>query len=231
MKIIDNKKDYYDYISGIYGIDDLVVYDRRSSVVLNSGKTLLQGLDHYFSTKILFTDKPLSEKRYWELKSIVRYREAKAAKNKYSKKWKEGDVYHFVLEIGYTHYRFEVERWIEDNKNEYAHVENRLIDTMKDVQKRYSNVPMCLILCQVQDWRWTKDGLWKELSDIHLHRIENPILTGTFITKIIPPADIWQALYDYLSSLKDKPFTDTRTDVEELESAGFDKETSFRNVK
>ena len=61
MKIIDNKKDYYDYISGIYGIDDLAVYDRRSSVVLISGKTLLQGLDHYFSTKILFTDKPLSE--------------------------------------------------------------------------------------------------------------------------------------------------------------------------
>ena len=61
MKIIDNKKDYYDYISGIYGIDDLAVYDRRSSVVLISGKTLLQGLDHYFSTKILLTDKPLSE--------------------------------------------------------------------------------------------------------------------------------------------------------------------------
>ena len=231
MKIIDNKKDYYDYISGIYGIDDLVVYDRRGSITLNSGNILLQGLDYYFSTKILFTDKPLSEKQYWELKSIIRYREAKAAKNKYSKKWKEGDVYHFVLEVGYTHYRFEVERWIEDKKQENAHVEYRLIDTMKDVQKRYSNVPMCLILCYVQDWRWAKDGLWKELTDIHLHRIENPILTGSFITKIIPPADIWQALYDYLSSLKDTPFTDTRTDVEKLESAGFDKETSFRNVK
>ncbi|MBO4560588.1 MAG: hypothetical protein J5705_01305, partial [Bacteroidaceae bacterium] len=174
MKIIDNKKDYYDYISGIYGIDDLVVYDRRSSVKLNSGNILLQGLDHYFSTKILFTDKPLSEKRYWELKSIVRYHEAKASKNKFSKKWKEGDVYHFVLEVGYTHYRFEVERWIEDNKQDHAHVEYRLINTMKDVQKRYSNVPMCIILCQVKDWRWTTDEVrWIEIDNTQLHRVEN----------------------------------------------------------
>ena len=34
MKIIDNKKDYYDYLSGIYGIDELIVFDRRGSVPL-----------------------------------------------------------------------------------------------------------------------------------------------------------------------------------------------------
>ena len=91
---------------------------------------------------------------------------------------------------------------------------------------------MCIILCQVKDWRWITDEVrWIEIDNTQMHRVENPILTGTFITKIVPPADIWQALYDYLSSLKDKPFTDTRTDVEKLESAGFNKETSFRNVK
>lgn len=31
MKIIDNKKDYYDYVSGVYGIDPYVVYDRRGT--------------------------------------------------------------------------------------------------------------------------------------------------------------------------------------------------------
>ena len=62
MKIIDKKKDYYDYLSGIYGIDDKVVYDRRGAVVLNSEKSLLNGMDDYFSQKILFFDKPLIEK-------------------------------------------------------------------------------------------------------------------------------------------------------------------------
>lgn len=31
MKIISKHKDYYDYLQGIYGIDDLLVYDRRFS--------------------------------------------------------------------------------------------------------------------------------------------------------------------------------------------------------
>ena len=225
MIIIDNKKDYYDYISGIYGIDDLIVYDRRGSIALNSESVLLHGMDYYFSSKTLAEDKPLTEKRYWELNSIVRHREAKATKYRYKKTWKEGEVYHFILEVGYTHYRFEVERWIIDSKHENTHVEYRLIDTIKDVQKRYSNVPMCIILCQTQYWQVPNEGRWKET-----HRIENPILTGTFITKIVPPSNIWQALYEYLSSLKDKPFTDTRTDVQKLESAGFDKKTSFRNA-
>ena len=41
MKIIDNKKDYYDYLASIYGIDELVVYDRRGSVTFskNSGES------------------------------------------------------------------------------------------------------------------------------------------------------------------------------------------------
>ena len=45
MKIIDNKKDYYDYLASIYGIDDLVVYDRRGSVTLNPNRVLLHEND------------------------------------------------------------------------------------------------------------------------------------------------------------------------------------------
>ena len=121
MKIIDNKKDYYDYLASIYGIDELVVYDRRGSVTLNTDKVLLHGMEYYFSNRILFQDKPLTDKQYWNLRSIAKQREAKA--------------------------------------------------------------------------------------------------------------DIWQNLYQYLSSLRDKPFIDTRSDIQKLESAGFDKKTCFRNIK
>ena len=67
MKIIDNKKDYYDYLAGILGVDNLVVYDRRGSVVLNSEKALFQGMETYFCQKPIFLDKPLAEKQYWHL--------------------------------------------------------------------------------------------------------------------------------------------------------------------
>lgn len=36
MKIIDRYKDYYDYLSGIYGIDELVIFDRRENFVLQN---------------------------------------------------------------------------------------------------------------------------------------------------------------------------------------------------
>ena len=63
MKIIDNKKDYYDYLASIYGIDELVVYDRRGSVTLNSDKVLLHGMEYYFCNRILFRDKPFTDTR------------------------------------------------------------------------------------------------------------------------------------------------------------------------
>jgi len=227
MKIIDNKKDYYDYLAGVLGVDDLVVYDRRGSVVLNSERTLLHGMDVYFSQKPIYLDKPLEDKRYWHLKSIIKRRETETVKHSYNKTWKEGEVYHFILEVGYIHYRFEVERWLEENNRESTHVEYRLIDTLKDVRKRYSDVPMCIIPCSAQYSRWSHEEQWKEREG----RVTNPILAGTFIPRVIPPTDIWNALYAYLSSLRDKPFTDSRSDVQKLESAGFDKKTSFRNIK
>ena len=231
MKIIDNKKDYYDYLASIYGIDDLVVYDRRGSVTLNPDRVLSHGMDYYFSNRILFLDKPLSEKKYWSLKSISKQREAKEVKHKFNKTFKEGDVYHFVLEVGYTLYRFEVERWIDEKTHNSVHVETNLLDTIKDVHQRYSEVPMCIIPCQAQYFRWSHEERWEEIKNSMTHRVENPILADTFIPKLIPPTDIWQSLYEYLSSLRDKPFTDSRSDVQKLESAGFDRKTSFRNVK
>ena len=50
MKIIDNKKDYYDYLVGTYGIDEKMVYDRRGSVrmyngVLKSGLSVINESD------------------------------------------------------------------------------------------------------------------------------------------------------------------------------------------
>lgn len=227
MKIIDNKKDYYDYLAGIFGVDDLVVYDRRGSVVLNSEKALFQGMEVYFSQKAIYLDKPLTKKMYWKLKSIVKQREAEAVKHRFGKTWAEGDIYHFVLEVGYTHYRFEVERWLEENNRESVHVEYRLIDTLKDDHKRYSDVPMCVIPCYAQYSRWSHEEQWKEREG----RVENPILAGTFIPGMIPPTDIWNVLYTYLSSLRDKPFTDSRSDIQKLETAGFDKKTSFRKIE
>ena len=83
MKIIDNKKDYYDYLAGILGVDDLVVYDRRGSVALGSESNIPYDVQYYFSQKILTLDKLLEDKRYWHLKSIIKQRELETSKHSY----------------------------------------------------------------------------------------------------------------------------------------------------
>ena len=136
MKIIDNKKDYYDYLSGVYGIDNLIVYDRRGSVPINPDCISLKGAEYCFSQKILPFDKPITGKHQWELKSIAKRRLAEETKKQsYSKSWTEGDIYHFILEVGNTHYRFEVERWLDEKQPECLHVETTLLDTIKNVKQ------------------------------------------------------------------------------------------------
>ena len=58
----------------------------------------------------------------------------------------------------------------------------------------------------------------------------NPIMAGTWIPSVIPAEEIWNNVTDYLLVIKEKPIIDNRTDIEHIESAGFDKKTSFRNM-
>jgi len=50
MKIVDNKKDFYDYAVGEYGIDDLIVFDRRKAVVIKTDVKPETYKDYLFST-------------------------------------------------------------------------------------------------------------------------------------------------------------------------------------
>ena len=61
--------------------------------------------------------------------------------------------------------------------------------------------------------------------------VENPILKNTYIPKFIDAKEMWNNLYEYISSLRDKEFEDTRTNDQHIESHGFDKKISFRHRK
>ena len=58
--------------------------------------------------------------------------------------------------------------------------------------------------------------------------IKNPILKDTYITSFIEPTEIYDKVYNYLISIREKPIVDKRNDVQKLEGYGFDKKTSFR---
>ena len=226
MKILSNRgnKDYYDFYSGIMGIDNLIVYDRRKCI--NSGEVNNCPL---FAYSKMYNDKYRNKlKRLWSIKGFANFKNYRDSDAK--PPYEEGEIYHYILVIGMHYYFFEVERYLDEKDNVILNY--WLLEEGERNQKmdNLSTEPIFFAFCDVIHRYWEGDKIDMVLDD-HARVWENPILRDTYITKVIPPETVWKYVYEYLSSLRDKPIVDTRTDLEHLESHGFDKKKSFRHRK
>ena len=228
MKIIDNKKDYYDYVSGIYGIDPYVVYDRRGS---ESSSYIIENWGEMFNKNVIDSDNEPYNRKYGK------YAKDKAFIDK---------NYEIIVEAGEKKFyiRCNRKRQTETSPIELTY---KLYDPIQELKDRY-NDPI-----------WSKPGgyshswLEKEINRYKTKQskaplaiyfvdyqryhnsdgrgiIDNPIMKDLPITGMIPAEEVWQGIYDYLLKMKEPVVTDSRTNDEHIESAGFDKKTSFRNM-
>ena len=211
MKIISGgKKDYYDYLVAKFGIDEDIVYDRRDSYVVRPS---CQG-HMLFCKEKYYSDKPKEKKKMWHIddhgKDVYGFVEA-------------GLILHFVLEIGYCRYLFRVERYLNDNGDV---VLSPSLEKKLDGDKK-SKHTISIIPCDVVRHYWLKkdDTIRYNMQN----EISNPILSSTFIPSFIDAEEVYNAIYNYLISIREKPIIDNRNDTLKLESFGFDKKTSFRN--
>lgn len=219
MKILTPRKnkDYYDYLTGIYGIDEKVVYDRRQFAILSR-------LDHpIFTPKKLEKDAPKKEVPIWmrEDKKIPEYK---------------GTIFECMLEVGLRWYFFEVERYLDSNSKvciDWKFVKEKEITK----QQRVGTYPITFFTSyhSYGYYGWnsglTEDERYHKIEVKEDNSISNPILTGTPIPAFIKAEEIYNLLSTYLSSLNDVEIIDTRSDIQKAESAGFDRKTSFRNIK
>lgn len=262
MKILkkEGQKDYYDYLMGVLGQDELVVYDRRDAFPIDPTKKWGDDIDkqypsncnsyrnynieRWFRKEPIYGDEKRKTIKRWNSYKVLDVREQNKEtdgmswekRNRTEKGWKdiqEGQIFHFVLEVGYHHYYFEVERYLDDEDESRVHLEYRLVDK-QDIErnKKISEAPMCIAPVCYKKWHWYGGGDNFELGDkTREQKIDNPILYSTYIPKFIDAYEIWNNLYEYISSLRDKEFTDTRTNDQHIESHGFDKKISFRHRK
>lgn len=237
-------KDYYDWYCSVLGVDTSVTYDRRKFYILSADNyTLPYILRNIFSPVPQFDDKPKQAiKNFYNSESIV-YRQEHGSKTKSSSlrdikthsvkdEYKEGKIYHIILEAGNTHYCFEVERYLDDKDPKLCHIDATLLNTINNVSRRYGGeCPLSIIPLSGDSTYHLMHTNWGYTSSALRWVYNNPILANTFIPSFVPAEEIWRKIYDYLSSLKDKPFIDSRTNNEHIESAGFDKKDSFRPKK
>lgn len=223
MKIIGKVKDFYDYNVGIMGEDEKVVYDRRDAIVLNPKKDTGLYATRWFSKDVLWDDIKKQSIRYYLSKKVENQ------KNSSFKNVLEGKVFHFVLEIGFYHYIFEVERYLDDNDESRVYIVPTLIEKKRvEKEERIDKAPMSLCPLDYCFYRLFKTQDFKPITK---EKIINPILKNTYIPNMINAEEVWSELYEYISSLNDKEITDNRTNDEHIESHGFDKKISFRHRK
>lgn len=245
MVILSKMKDYYDHVVQTMGIDELVVYDRRDCFPIDPQKGYIgnTNIEIWFKREPIYNDRKRNSIKRWSTSKALDY-EKHEEETKHlsgSKRFKsdyedilEGQVYYFVLEIGYHHYFFEVERYLDDDDNTKA-VLNYWFVKKQDIDKKdkISKAPMCICPCTYEKHHWLFNSTDRfTITDRQLEQaIDNPILFRTYIPKFIDPLEVWNDLYEYISSLRDKEFIDSRTNEQHIESNGFDKKISFRHRK
>lgn len=214
MKILTSRKnkDYYDYLTGIYGIDEKVVFDRRQFTVLTS-------LDSpFFNYQRNERDKQ---------KTKERTREWIGRKCQWVTKY-VGTDFHCLLEVGLKWYFFKVERYLDDSF--HVCIDWNLAKTKEISKNQHLGTAPMIFFKAYSDYSSRLRGT----VDIRFDKkdiISNPIIVGTPITSLVMPEEVYNNLYAYISSLNDVDVVDNRTDIQKAESAGFDRKTSFRNIK
>lgn len=221
MRILDKCKEFYDYVVSIYGIDNDIILDRRESV------------DCYF-----YSDSN------WSIiaNNIVK------------------NIMYYVLEIGNTQYLFktiyegdsvwhkhltsiELVKIIESDKQiiEYQldnwkdqtiinHYRKKREDISHNSPTNFYYVLSSLEL-DIRHKHVTLESLsFQQLSNCAIRNNRELYVNLTSFAKYLDPVTVYNQIYNFLLSKKDKKIVDNRTDIQKLESAGFDRKTSFRKM-
>ena len=217
MKIIDNKKDYYDYLVGIYGYDSETIYDRRGSIALKTNYTFNHNYPNLGSVIDRFNDpyyiNLLPEKRNnqqfdFRYKSPFCYC---------------GRLEEFAVIIGNSVYTVLTDRYKEDG---IVKGDNQIVAT--SIRDDNEDCPTGIISRSSfsDEYIRVKNGKYRG-SLIS----KNVIFEGTWLAKLFSAEKVWEDIYNFLRSKKEKNIIDNRTDKEKIIGAGFDVKTSFRNIK
>lgn len=212
MKILDKYKDYYDFYQNIY-IDNSLVFDRRGSIKLG---------DSYFLSNLpIYNDTRRNDLFAWNKQAF------------------------FILQVGYSNWVFKAvatKSEVSPTGSKYnTDYKIELIESWKDYNHLNSmRFGLAKTTVFTQEHGYIKDMLKHYSDEIYLiklgnyeikSQIDNPIFEGSKIPSVLDAWELYQAIEEYFSSLKSEKIVDNQTDLEKIESHGFDKKESFRNIK
>jgi hypothetical protein len=218
MRVLDKKfKDYYDYISYLYGQPEKDITYERNGILLIDNDLLKWACYIYFERNSEVPSVPKTPffieigyiQYFFGLRNVIQDKNKNLTGEIFLKKKFDNGVHIFENPIT---------MW---NDWRYVSKQNRL-------------------------WWWDEkyhDGM-QSINDLDIHWlqknekrdnakhifIKNPIFKDTQIPSLIPAQEIYVALHNYIAAKNnDKDIDLKMTDEEKTEIAGFDRKISFRN--
>lgn len=209
MRIISKYKDYYDFYTGIFGIDNNKVYDRREIIELDRTNFSYRsdyGILTFAICGTLYT--------MYVFKGVLYHtpEEMEILDNE-------------LLKNGHKYGGLNIQFWRRDLKKnetkfekEYSLTNN--VPTDINVERRDP------VLVNISNWGYGRKKL--DPKDFSV-----PLLESFEFYKILDPKEIYIQISTFLGWLVDNPpLPDTQTNIGKIEGRGFDKKTSFRpNMK
>lgn len=201
MKIISKHKDYYDYLQGIYGIDEKLVLDRASFTPMTNVQYRFNNLDKveiilcdFIIEGIFYDDEFLYGK---ELESFDLHSKRK-------------NIYRYDNKFYY----------IDDNSK-------RDLKILKEPFKIDSiNSPNTKLECPILI---NKHPYNDDNDDVNDNKyLKFPILKEYNLYKVFSPEQIFLMLSEWLG--REKIIINNQTDKDKILASGFDLKTSFRKM-
>ncbi len=220
MKIISKFKDYYDYLTGVYGVDPLVIYNRRPQSTytdFNSYHNIING---------------------WNADKL---RDCLVVNGENKFMFSDGWLYFFICNKRYMvfcyRYKFyatkEECQWLYDRMPESdENIKTELGRFLPQRPQKVSNRSKRRARYTHFDDKEKPITINTEVNcpSVLIYHNEiyfNPKLESFGIAKLIPPKEIFLSITNFLSK-KEIEMPSSPQDMYRYEAKGFDKKTSFR---
>lgn len=211
MKIISKFKDYYDYLQGIYGIDEKLILDRTKFV--NKPPYGENAVVRFFICGMVI-EGLFRDGKFWYGKELEQFSDNK------KRNWGKSGNYYFVK---------------TDKTKTFGGSDSRVLkspmkfkdwiaiqETIAYQNKKEEICPNDKYDCPIIVSSYFRNGcLTDDGYDL------NPILSEYQFHKVYSAQDIWFMINEWLG--REKQIKEMRTDKEKILSNGFDLQTSFRH--
>jgi hypothetical protein len=240
MKIISSYKDYYDYLQGIYGVDDKLILNRQEETPrtfdINDYSVMGE-----FTRKI----KGIPQYEYYSDFQVVRFSIADYLVEgmTYQGRILFGEELEF-LSVETTKLAYYEKYPERDKRNsnliespKYYYIDNTFKPYVSKYSTNYSRVGVLKVPVKYKpefspNIKENAPIILYGQGNIEANRkvYKSPILSSYRINKVFDPHSIWVLLSGWLGERLNVPIPDNMSNKEKIQAAGFDLKTSFRKM-